>query len=167
MDIRICRGSRVSFGRQGAEQITFVIAAEKVKGGWLHSGDMAYRDEDGYFFFVDRKNDYIRRRGENISSADIERVVNSHPAVLESAAAAVPSEVGEDDVKVLLVLRPGARLALEELISYCEERMAYFMVPRYLEFRDSLPKTTTEKVMKESLKLEGVSSRTWDRGKLK
>jgi crotonobetaine/carnitine-CoA ligase len=124
---------------------------------------MAYRDEDGYFFFVDRKTDYIRRRGENISSADIERIINSNPQVLESAAVAVPSDLGEDEVKVCAVLRPDARLAPEELIHFCEDRMAYFMVPRYLEFFDSLPKTTTEKVVKDSLKR--ISSRTWDREK--
>lgn len=140
--------------------------AEKARGGWLRSGDMAYRDPEGFFFFVDRKNDNIRRRGENISSADIERVVNSHPQVLESAAVAVPSNMGEDEVKALIVLRPGTRLAPEELINFCEDRMAYFMVPRYLEFRASLPKTTTEKVMKEALKREGISSHTWDRQKM-
>ena len=139
--------------------------AEKARGGWLRSGDLAYRDEEGYFFFVDRKNDNIRRRGENISSADIERVLNSHPQVMESAAVAVPSDLGEDEVKTCVVLRPGDGPSPEELIHFCEERMAYFMVPRYLEFRDSLPKTTTEKVLKEALKREGITPQTWDRDK--
>jgi len=139
--------------------------AEKARGGWLRSGDLAYRDEEGYFFFVDRQTDYIRRRGENISSADIERILNSHPRILESAVVPVPSELGEDEVKAFVVFRPGAALTPEELIRFCEERMASFMVPRYWEFRDSLPKTTTEKIMKDVLKKEGVSIRTWDRQK--
>jgi crotonobetaine/carnitine-CoA ligase len=136
---------------------------QKIRGGWLRAGDMAYRDNDGYFFFVDRKTDYIRRRGENISSSDIERVINSHPHVLESAAVPVPSQLGEDDVKVCVVLRPGVSVTPDELIRFCEDHMARFMVPRYLEFYDSLPKTTTEKVVKEGLKR--ISGNTWDHSK--
>ena len=130
---------------------------------WFHTGDRAYRDEDGYLFFVDRVKDAMRRRGENISSFEVERGVNAHPSVLESAAVAVPSELGEDDVKICVVLQPGKRLAPEELLAFCEERMAYFMVPRYVEFIDALPKTPTEKVEKYKLRNEGVTPATWDR----
>ena len=135
---------------------------------WFHTGDRAYRDEDGYFFFVDRVKDAMRRRGENISSFEVERGVNAHPAVLESAAIAVPSELGEDDVKVCVVLHTNENLAPEELLAFCEERMAYFMVPRYLEFIDALPKTPTEKIEKYKLRTagqNGITAGTWDREK--
>ncbi len=131
---------------------------------WFHSGDLGYLDEEGYLHFVDRKKDSLRRRGENISSYEVEKVVNGHPAVLESAAVGVPSELGEDEVKIVVVLKPGEALSPVELIAYCEPRMAYFMVPRYVQFLDTLPKTPNEKVQKYKLRdssLEGV----WDREK--
>lgn len=137
--------------------------AEKTRGGWIRSGDLAYEDEDGYFFFVDRKSDFIRRRGENISSFEVEKTINGHPEVLESAVYAMPSELGEDDVMVALVLQPGARLAPPEFVQYCEARMAYFMVPRYVRIVTAFPKTGTERTMKYQLKAEGVTSDTWDR----
>jgi crotonobetaine/carnitine-CoA ligase len=139
--------------------------AEKTRGGWLRTGDLAYIDEDGYFYFVDREKDTIRRRGENISSYEVEKVVNSHPDVLESAAVGVPAEMGEDEVKFYVVLKPCRKLAPQKLIEYCEPRMAYFMIPRYVEFLEALPKTTTEKILKKTLKEMGVSENTWDREK--
>jgi len=137
--------------------------AEKTRGGWIRSGDLAYQDTDGYFFFVDRKNDFMRRRGENISSFEVERIINGHPQVLESAAYAIPSELGEDEVMVALVLQPGAELAPLELIQYCEAHMAYFMIPRYVRIVDTFPKTGTERTMKYQLKSQGVTFDTWDR----
>lgn len=137
--------------------------AEKTRGGWIRSGDLAYQDEDGYFFFVDRKSDFMRRRGENISSFEVEKIVNSHPSVLESAAYALPSDLGEDEVTVAVVLQPGAQLDPIDLIQYCETRMAYFMVPRYVRFVPEFPKTGTERTMKYQLKAEGVTPETWDR----
>ena len=139
--------------------------AESFRNLWFHTGDLAKRDEDGYFYFVDRKKDALRRRGENISSFEVERAVNSHPSVLESAAVAVPSEVGEDEVKICLVLRPGVTLTPEELIRHCNDRMPYFAVPRYVEFMESLPKTPTERVEKYKLKQAGITANTWDREK--
>ena len=133
-------------------------------GGWFHTGDRGYQDKDGYFYFVDRMKDCIRRRGENISSFQVEKVINSHPKILECAAVAVPAELGEDDVKVFVVLRPGETLDPAELIRFCEERMAYFMVPRYLEVIDGLPKTPTERVQKFELRKKGVGE-AWDREK--
>lgn len=130
---------------------------------WFHTGDLGYMDEDGFLYFVGRKKEAIRRRGENISAFEVERIVNQHPSVLESAAVAVPSELGEDDVKIVVVLRAGERLRPEELIRFCEERMAYFMVPRYVEFRDTLPKTPTQRVEKYKLQAEGNGPGTWDR----
>jgi carnitine-CoA ligase len=132
---------------------------------WFHTGDFGYRDEDGYFYFVDRKKDALRRSGENISSFEVEGVINSHPKVLESAVFAVPSELGEDEVKVAVVLKKGEKLTPEELVSFCNDRMAYFAVPRYVEFRESLPKTPTARVEKYKLREEGVTKDTWDREK--
>ena len=137
--------------------------AEKNRGGWIRSGDLAYRDEDGYFFFVDRKSDFIRRRGENISSFEVEKVVNGHDDVLESAAYALPSELGEDEVTVAVVPQPGARLTPEALVAFCEARMASFMVPRFVRFLGAFPKTGTERTIKYELKAEGVTLDTWDR----
>jgi crotonobetaine/carnitine-CoA ligase len=137
--------------------------AEKTRGGWIRSGDLAYQDDDGYFFFVDRKNDFMRRRGENISSFEVEKILNSHPQVLESAAYAIPSALGEDEVMVAIVLQPGATLEPVELMQYCEARMAYFMVPRYVRVVDAFPKTGTERTMKYQLKSQGVTLDTWDR----
>jgi crotonobetaine/carnitine-CoA ligase len=122
-------------------------------------------DEDGYLYFVGRKKEAIRRRGENISAFEVEAIVNRHPAVLESAAIAVPSELGEDEVKIVVVCKEGERLEPEELIKFCEDRMAYFMVPRFVEFRTSLPKTPTQRVEKYRLREEGDGLRTWDREK--
>jgi carnitine-CoA ligase len=137
--------------------------AEKTRGGWIRSGDLVYKDEDGYFFFVDRKSDFMRRRGENISSFEVEKIVNGHPKVLESAAYAFPSELGEDEVMLAIVLQPGERLEPQELMQYCETHMAYFMIPRYVRFVAALPKTGTERTMKYQLKAEGVTPDTWDR----
>ena len=137
--------------------------AEKNRGGWIRSGDLAYRDADGYYFFVDRKSDFIRRRGENISSFEVEKVVNGHDDVLESAAYALPSELGEDEVTVAVVLQPAAQLTPEALVRYCEARMAFLMVPRFVRFLDAFPKTGTERTMKYELKAQGVTPDTWDR----
>lgn len=133
-------------------------------GGWFHTGDQGYRDKDNYFYFVDRIKDCIRRRGENISSFEIEKIVNSHPKVLESGAVAVPSELGEDDVKIYVVLTPNETLKPEELLGFCEERMAYFMVPRYVEFLKEFPKTVTERTQKFELRKRGIGN-AWDREK--
>jgi crotonobetaine/carnitine-CoA ligase len=135
----------------------------KIRDGWFHTGDMVCADEEGHLYFVDRKTDSLRRRGENISSWEVEREIDRHPAVLESAVFGVPSELGEDEVMAVVVLKEGETLAPEELIRHCEERMARFMVPRYLEFRDALPKTGTHRIQKSILKREGVGRATWDR----
>jgi crotonobetaine/carnitine-CoA ligase len=136
--------------------------ATALRGGWFHTGDLGQLDEAGYAVFIDRLKQSIRRRGENISSWEVERAVNAHPAVLESAAIGVPSELGEEEVKVVVVLRPGATLDPLDLVRWCEERLAYYAVPRYIEFRESLPKTATERVEKYKLKAEGIGQ-AWDR----
>jgi carnitine-CoA ligase len=136
--------------------------AEAMRGGWFHTGDIGYADVDGYLYFVDRLKQSIRRRGENISSWEVEIVVNAHPTVLESAAVGVPSELGEEEVKISVVPQPGETIAPADIIAWCEKRMAYFMVPRYVDVRASLPKTATERVEKYRLKEEGIGS-AWDR----
>ncbi len=152
-----------------ARRVTYLknqqASDDKIRDGWFHTGDLAWRDAQGFFYFADRKTDSIRRRGENISSFEVEKIVNQHPAVLESAAFGVPSELGEDDVMVAVVLRPGVALAPDELAAFCAERMARFMVPRYIDFRDAIPKTETHRVQKAVLKRDGVTATTWDRDK--
>lgn len=139
------------------------VTLQSFRNLWFHTGDLGYMDEDGYLYFVGRKKEAIRRRGENISAFEVEQIVNQHPSVLESAAIAVPSEWSEDDVKIVVVLREGEQLEPEELIRFCESRMAYFMVPRYVEFRRELPKTPTQRVEKYKLQVEGNGPDTWDR----
>ncbi len=130
---------------------------------WFHTGDYLYHDEDGFFFFVDRKKDALRRRGENISSQEVEKVINSHPAVLESAAIAAKSDLGEDEVMVCVALKPGQSLTALDLIRHCEPQMAYFMMPRYVRFVPALPRTATLRVQKYQLREEGITPDTWDR----
>lgn len=129
---------------------------------WFHTGDLGYYDEDGFFYFVDRKKDVIRRRGENISSSEVERIVNLHPEVVESAVVGVPSELGEEEVKAVVVRRPESSLSYEELHRYCQEKMARFMVPRFIEWADQLPKSATQRIQKYKLRQVGVTDRTWD-----
>jgi crotonobetaine/carnitine-CoA ligase len=130
---------------------------------WINTGDLGRMDEDGYFYFVDRKKQALRRRGENISSFEVEAVISSHPSVLESCVVGVPSDVGEEDVKAVVVMQDGQQVSETELIEWCEPRMAYFAIPRYIAFRDSLPKTPSERVEKYKLKVEGVTEDCWDR----
>jgi len=136
---------------------------ELFKNGWIHTGDLGRMDEDGHFFFVDRKKQAIRRRGENISSFEVESVVSSHDDVLESCVVGVPADVGEEEVKAVVVLKEGRTTTEEELIRWCEPRMAYFAIPRYIAIRDSMPKTPSERVEKFKLKDEGITSDCWDR----
>jgi crotonobetaine/carnitine-CoA ligase len=111
---------------------------------------------------VDRKKQALRRRGENISSFEVEAVINANPAVLESCIVGVPSDVGEEDVKAVIVLQEGQTLTEKEVIDWCMPRMAYFCIPRYIAFRTSLPKTPSERVEKYKLKVEGVTADCWD-----
>jgi crotonobetaine/carnitine-CoA ligase len=134
------------------------------RNGWFHSGDGFTRDAAGQYYFVDRIKDAIRRRGENISSFEVESAVNEHPAVAESAVVGVPSALGEDEVKVVLVLEPGAALRPEELITFLIPRMPRFMIPRYVEVVDELRKTdSTQRTQKFALREDALNARTWDR----
>ncbi len=124
------------------------------RDGWFLTGDLVRRDEDGYFFFIARKKDIIRRRGENISGAELDRVIGAHPAVHESAAIPVPSELGEDEILIAVVLKPGYHLTADELAQWCRERLAPSKVPRYVLFMDELPHTPTHKVAKAVLRAD-------------
>ena len=126
--------------------------AESMHEGWFKTGDLVRRDADGYFYFVARKKDIIRRRGENISGAEIDRVVDDHPAVVRSAAIPVPSELGEDEILVAIVAKPGAHVGAQEIADWCRARLAAIKVPRYIVFVDALPTTATERVQKFQLR---------------
>jgi crotonobetaine/carnitine-CoA ligase len=130
---------------------------------WFHTGDRAIHETDGTFKFVDRLKDAIRRRGENISSFEVEQVLLSHPSVATAAAFPVRSELAEDEVMVALVLRDGHSLAPEALMAFCQDRMAYFAVPRYVAFVDELPATENGKIQKYKLRERGIIPGTWDR----
>jgi crotonobetaine/carnitine-CoA ligase len=129
---------------------------------WFHTGDLARRDVEGFIYFVGRGTDTIRRRGENISAFEVEEVIEQHPDVVEVAAFGVPSELTEEDVMVTVVPRPGRTVDPVDLVSFCAERMARFMVPRYVDVVSALPKTPTEKVEKYLLRERGVTATTWD-----
>lgn len=129
---------------------------------WMHTGDLGKMDENGFLYFVGRKKDSIRRRGENISTFECELVLSSHPAVKEAVVYGVPSSVGEDDVKVTLTLKDEAVLTEEALAQWCIDNFPSFAVPRYYEFVEEIPRTTTGKLMKYLLQEAGHSERTWD-----
>jgi crotonobetaine/carnitine-CoA ligase len=134
------------------------------RNGWFHTGDAFRYDADGNYYFVDRIKDAIRRRGENISSFEVEAYVIRHPAVAECAAVAVPSEHSEDEVKVVVVPAPGAVVDPRELIEFLMPTMPRFMIPRYVEIVDALPKTPTMRVRKVELRTAAaVTDATWDR----
>lgn len=133
------------------------------RNGWFHTGDAFRRDADGNYFFVDRVKDAIRRRGENISSFEVEAEILAHPAVLEAAAVGVPSELGEEDVLAVVAAKPGQTLDPGELVRFLAGRLPYFMVPRYVRLVEALPKTPTSKVEKHTLRADGIAPGTWDR----
>ncbi|CAM3501265.1 AMP-binding protein [Polaromonas hydrogenivorans] len=130
---------------------------------WLHTGDSGHMDEDGWFYFDDRVSDSIRRRGENISSFEVEVLVNKHPAVSEAVAVATPSEIGEDEVLVQVILREGHTLRPEDLLKHCCEQMPYFMVPRFIGIVNDFPRTATAKVEKYRIRAASRSAQIWDR----
>lgn len=129
---------------------------------WFHTGDLLRRDDDGWYYFVGRRKDIVRRRGENISAAEVEQVLESHPAVLECAVIGVPSELTEEEVMAWVVVRPGTLLAPADLAAWCATRMAMSMAPRYVRMVEQLPKTPTDKVEKFQLKQQGCAG-AWDR----
>lgn len=132
---------------------------------WFHTGDALRRDAEGWYYFVDRVKDALRRRGENISSFEVESVIRAFPGVAEVAVIGVRADErgGEDEVKACIVLRQGATLDHDALIAWCDARMGAHMIPRYIEMLDSLPQTPSEKVKKKDLRERGITPQTWDR----
>ena len=130
---------------------------------WFHTGDRGVRDETGRFRFVDRMKDAIRRRGENISSWEVERSLVAHPDIAEAAIIGVPSELSEEEVLAVLVLRKGAELSPEAVLDHCQDRLPHFAVPRYVRFADELPRNPAQRVEKYKLREDGITDDTWDR----
>jgi carnitine-CoA ligase len=158
----VCRPRRPNVMFKGYWRRPEALAAVS-SNFWFHTGDLGRFDEDGFFFFVDRKKDYLRRRGENISSQEIEQAVLAHPALAEVAVHAVPSDLTEDDLKVTAVLVRDEKLSEVELFEWMKDRVPYFALPRYIEFRDALPVSPLGRVHKYKLRDEGCTSATWDR----
>jgi long-chain acyl-CoA synthetase len=145
----ICiRGPNVMKGYLGQPEAT----AEAIKDGWFHTGDIATRNDDGYYFIVDRKKDMIVRGGFNVYPREVEEILYAHPAVAEAAVLGVPHEFYGEEVKAFVALRPGHELSEPDLISYCRERLAPFKCPRLVEFCAALPKGPTGKIVKRSLR---------------
>jgi crotonobetaine/carnitine-CoA ligase len=154
------RRSHVMFeGYDGRADATL----EQLRNLWFHTGDLGRLDADGNFYYADRKKDAMRRRGENISSFEVEQALLRHPDVIEVAAIGVPSELGEDDVMVLVVPAPGSDIDVEAFMDFCCERLPYFAVPRYVEITGDLPKNAVGRVLKHVLRQGGVTDATWDR----
>ena len=137
--------------------------ADAWRGEWFHTGDRVVREPSGWFRFVDRIKDVIRRRGENISSRQVEEVLCVHPDVAAAAAFAVPAEFAEDEVMVAVVTRPGSTVGPTDLLCHCEQQLPYFAVPRYVDLVDRLPVTETGKITKTPLRDRGITPATWDR----
>jgi crotonobetaine/carnitine-CoA ligase len=136
---------------------------QQLRNLWFHTGDLGRVDDEGNFYYADRRKDAMRRRGENISSFEVEQAILRHPAVAEVAAIGVPSELGEDDVMVLAVAKPGAEIDIESFMDFCCERLPYFAVPRYVELLDELPKNAVGRILKHVLRERGVTDASWDR----
>jgi crotonobetaine/carnitine-CoA ligase len=143
------------------------VATETIwRAGWLHTGDLLRRDENGVYYFVDKAKDALRRRGENISSWEVESEVREYPGISGAAVVAAPADEGEgDEVKVWLVPAPGVQLDVQDLADFLSQRMAPYMVPRFYELTEELPVTTTMRVQKNVLRERGNGPRTWDREK--
>jgi crotonobetaine/carnitine-CoA ligase len=129
---------------------------------WFHTGDRVVREPDGWFRFLDRAKDAIRRRGENISSFEVEQALLDHPSVRAVAVFPVPSELAEDEVMAAVVPEAGTDVDPLDLVRHCETRLAYFAIPRYIDVVRELPLTENGKVRKVALRERGVTSRTWD-----
>ena len=138
------------------------VTVETSRNWWYHTGDIGRVDEEGYLYFVDRKADYLRRRGENISSFEVESILMSHGALADVAVHAVPSALTEDDLKITATVKEGQELTEEELFRWCIDELPYFALPRYVEFRDALPRSPVGRVLKRELREEGVTPSTWD-----
>lgn len=150
--------SAVGFWRMEQE------TAERYRDGWVGTGDI-FRFENGWYYFVDRAKDAIRRRGENISSQEVETAIMTHPDVAECAVYPVPSEMSEDEVMTAILLRAGRTVTETDLIRHIEKQLPYFAVPRFIRWVEEFPRTDTQKIQKMELRRIGVTPQTWDREK--
>jgi carnitine-CoA ligase len=150
-------------GGEGVEYYRDPKATQsKTRGGFIHTGDLMYRDAGGYLYFAGRNTDSMRRRGENVSALEVETVIDRHPDVLESAVFGVPSELGEDDIMAVVVPVAGRTIDPPALLRWLGEHLARHALPRYVEVLPDLPKTGTHRVQKGELKERGVTATTWD-----
>ncbi len=133
-----------------------------MRNRWLHSGDLCRVDADGWLYFLGRGKDTIRRRGENISCYELESMLAAHEGILECASIPVPSELGEDEVKIIVAPRPGRDLTFPEIMRFCEDKLPKFMIPRYIELVAEVAKLPNHKIDKQRLKKDGLTPRTWD-----
>ena len=168
-------GNEVPDGQEGEMLVKTPIAmveyfrdpvqtAQAFADGWLKTGDMARRDAEGYFYFIARKKDIIRRRGENISGAELDRVISEHPDVLEAAAIGVPAPLGDEDILAVIVARAQPAPTPQSIIDWCAPRLAAMKLPRYITFVDSLPHTPSQRIMKYALKKDpSLMANAWDR----
>jgi len=128
--------------------------AETIRDGWLYTGDNAYMDEDGYFHFVDRKKDMIKRSGENVAATEVEYVISLHPKVKENVVIGVPDPIRDEAIMALIILNPGETCEEQEIIDWCAEKLAKFKVPGFVKFKEDFPRTSIGKVQKNILKKE-------------
>ncbi len=138
------------------------VTVETSRNWWYHTGDVGIIDDDNFLFFVDRKADYLRRRGENIASFEVESIIMGQGQIADVAVHAVPSPMSEDDLKITATLVDGANLTEEELFLWCVEQLPYFALPRYIEFRKELPRSPVGRVLKRELRDEGATAASWD-----
>jgi crotonobetaine/carnitine-CoA ligase len=158
--IRPLRPSVMMAGYWGNDSATL----RSIRNLWFHTGDHGHRDEDDFYFFRVRETDSIRRRGENISAWEVERVLALHPDLLESAVYGVPSPIGGQEVMAAIVLKPDRSVAPAALLDFCQDKMPHFAVPRYVRFVDELPKSHAQRILKHELKAEGIEVEgVWDR----
>jgi crotonobetaine/carnitine-CoA ligase len=135
---------------------------ETSRNWWYHTGDIGRIDDENFLYFVDRKADYLRRRGENISSFEVESILMTHGALADVVVHAVLSEMTEDDLKITAIVKDGATITEEELFRWAIDQLPYFALPRYIEFRTELPRSPVGRVLKRELRAEGVTAATWD-----
>jgi carnitine-CoA ligase len=139
------------------------VTVKAFRGLWFHTGDAGYFDEQGYLYFVDRLKDAIRRKGENISSYEVEQILLKHPDIAQAAVVPAKSEFGDDEVMAVVVPNQGANISPESIVSYAKENMPYFWIPRYIRFMDALPATATGRIEKFKLREQGITPDTFDR----
>jgi long-chain acyl-CoA synthetase len=148
----VVRGPQVMQGYWNMPEET----AHTLRDGWLYTGDIAQMDETGYIFIVDRKKDMIIAGGFNIYPREIDEVLYEHPKVLDAVSVGVPDPYRGESVKVFIVPKPGENLTEDEILKFCKSKLAAYKVPRYVEFRESLPKTTVGKILRKELRREAI-----------